>query len=103
MKDAIKYTIITIVCLALLTGGIFLIRKVVAPASEELRREVFENSRTFNEGKIQQLSKYYLEWINADEAEKEAIESVIQLTFTDFKLDRIPESLKSFFIEARGY
>jgi len=55
------------------------------PKREAVRREVFKQTRSYNEGKEQQLIKYRLEYLRAsDEGEKEAIASTIRLAFADY-------------------
>ena len=51
--------------------------KFFAPKMEDARREVFENTKSYTHGKIQDLAKYYEEYQKEDNEEKEAIASVI--------------------------
>lgn len=51
---------------------------------ENARREVFEQTQSYVEGKRQELIKLHHEWVNADDASKKAIESTIRMTFSNF-------------------
>ena len=56
--------------------------KFFEPKRENIQREVFENTKSFTHGKLQDLAKYYKEYREADaadnEADKETIRAVIQ-------------------------
>lgn len=55
------------------------------PKREAVRREVFKQTRSYNEGKEQQLIKYRFEYMkSSDEIEKKAIASTIRLAFADY-------------------
>jgi hypothetical protein len=49
---------------------------------ENARREVFEQTQSYYDGKRQQLAKYHHEWVNADSDSKKALESTIRSSFT---------------------
>ena len=51
---------------------------------ENARREVFEQTQSYVEGKRQTLVKLHHEWMNADDTSKKALESTIRMTFSDF-------------------
>jgi hypothetical protein len=74
------------------------------PKKENIRREVFENTKSFTHGVIQDLGKYYQEYREGDAEKKETIKSVIQMRFPNFDADKIDNlKLKQFFINMRGY
>lgn len=71
---------------------------------KDLRREQHEASQSFNRGKLQQLSKYYKEYLESDENSKAAIKNLISVDFANYDAERIPnEILKKFLIEVRGF
>lgn len=76
-----------------------------APKRENIRREVFENTKSYTHGKIQDLSKYYGEYQKADNVEdKAAIASLIKMQFAEFDEKKINNAkLKQFLINTRGY
>lgn len=49
---------------------------------ENARREVFEQTQSYYDGKRQQLAKYRHEWVKADSDNKIAIEATIRNSFT---------------------
>jgi len=74
------------------------------PKRENIKREVFENTKSYVHGVIQDLGKYYDEYRKADTGEKQAISEVIKMRFTEFEADKIPnQKLKEFLVEVRGY
>lgn len=61
---------------------------------ENARREVFEQTQSFVEGKRQDLLKYRHEWLKASNEDKLIIESTIRMSFANFdenKLKDFPE------------
>ena len=104
-KTVILYVagIIGIVALAFVLelGGLQW-NKFFAPKHENVRREVFKSTRSFNEAKVQELVKYRLEYMRAeDDAEKGAIASTIRLGFADYDASKLPEELQAFFEEIK--
>lgn len=79
--------------------------KFFAPRKENIRREVFENTKSYTHGKIQDLAKYYDEYRKIEDiTEKSAVESVVKMQFSNFDASVIyNQQLKSFLISIRGY
>lgn len=79
--------------------------KFFEPKRENIRREIFENTKSYTQGMEQDLAKYYYEWTKAETQEnKTAIEGIIRLRFGEFdkaKLDS-PE-LINFLTNVRGF
>ena len=73
------------------------------PKREAVRREVFKQTRSYNEGKEQQLIKYRLEYLRAsDEDEKKALASTIRLAFADYDENLLDsEELRKFLKEMK--
>lgn len=57
----------------------------------DAKREVFEQSQSYVEGKRQELVKYHHEWMLADDKDKKAIESTIRLAFANFEIEQIKD------------
>lgn len=54
-------------------GNDFFLYKVFSPRREAVRREVFENTPSYVNGKRQYLARLHHEWENADAGHREAI------------------------------
>jgi hypothetical protein len=78
---------------------------IFEPAKENVRRNVFENTKSYVHGKIQDLSKYYAEYQKAEtDQDKEVIANLIKTQFADFDENLIDNYiLRSFLKEQRGY
>ena len=74
-----------------------------APKFQGVKREVFEETKSYNQGKVQELSKYRLEYLKADRDGKAAIESTIRHSFADYEIKRLPDELGEFLKDIRGY
>jgi hypothetical protein len=70
--------------------------KFFAPKHENARREVFQNTRSYNEAKVQDLTKYMLEYKLASVEDKEVLKNTILLMFSDYPKERLPVELKQF-------
>lgn len=55
-----------------------------APKYENAKREVFENTQSFVEGKRQSLTKHYNEWRKSNDDAKSAIRMVVMQEFANF-------------------
>lgn len=55
---------------------------------ENVRREIFEQTQSYVEGKRQDLIKYHHEWVNASEEDKISIEFTIRQSFSQFSEDK---------------
>jgi hypothetical protein len=103
VKVVLGFIVFIALVLALDYGG-FLWGSVMMPKREALRREVFENTRSFNEAKLQQISKYKFEFDRAENEEsKRAVRSVVRNTFSDYSINDLPTELQYFIQECRGY
>lgn len=75
-----------------------------APKEEALRRDVFENTNSYNRGKIQELVKYRVEWLRAEPGDsRDSIEHVIRMQFADYPAKRIEDlQLSNFLTRIKG-
>lgn len=80
----------------LFAGNSLLMYKVFAPAQEQARREVFEQSKAFNQGMIQELQNMQLEYIKASPEHKPALAAIILHRVADYDMDKMPANLRSF-------
>ena len=76
-----------------------------APRRQNIQREVFENTKSYTQGKIQDLAKYFDEYQKAKISEdKDAIASVVKMRFAEFDANKINATgLRQFLINTRGY
>ena len=78
--------IIAIVLTSMFVAGLLSLGwyKFFAPRRENIRREVFESTRSYNQGKIQELAKYKHElMLSQSEASKTVLEGIIRHRFAD--------------------
>ena len=79
--------------------------KYFKPKKEEVRREVFEETKSYNEGKEQDLVRYRMQFLKADsEGDKEAIASTVRLMFANYDESKLSSELRTFLKEMKyGY
>lgn len=80
-------------------GNDFFLYQYFAPKQEAVRRQVFETSRAFNQGMVQELENMQFEYVKqADPEAKAALADVILHRASGYNLDDpiVPASLRSF-------
>jgi len=81
-------------------GGRYLTMKInawLSPQEQNVKREVFEQTKSYNEGMEQQLIKYRLEHSKAaDPTEKAAIESAVRHAYGDYDESKLAPELMGF-------
>lgn len=83
----------------LLAGNNLAMMKVFAPATEQVRRETFENSKAYRDGMVQELRAMQFEYMRADDAHKAGMANVIRHRLAGFPEDAIPYDLQQFIKE----
>ena len=69
-----------------------------APKYENVRRKTFENTKSYVEGKRQEITKYRLEYIREkDPAAKEAIKETILKSFANFDINKLEPDQQTFY------
>lgn len=66
------------------------------PKKENVRREIFLNTRSYDEGKLQDLIKIRMEYLQADKETKPIIASTIRHMFSEYNESKLPLELKFF-------
>ncbi len=102
--QVVRWTIGLALLFTLLSGGLtwivqgndFFLYKVFAPAQENVRREVFENTKSYNQGMVQELQNMQFEHVKASDEHKKALASVILQRSADFPEDKMPNDLRVF-------
>jgi hypothetical protein len=111
MSDLIKGAGIIILVLVfalglgwIVQGNDFFMYKVFAPQYENTRRQVFENSKAFNQGMVQELQNMQFEYIRASPEHKAALASVIIHRAADYNLDQpqVPSDLRNFIVQLKS-
>ena len=97
MKGFLIFVGILIAFLALtwvMNGNEFFLYKYFAPKKEQVRREVFEQTKSYVQGTIQILYTEHMEFIKSDSAGKEAIASIVLGQTCDFDKGLLPPDLR---------
>lgn len=91
---------------ALGLGGRYINLKVegwFAPREANVQREVFENTKSYNEAKEQELLKTWKEYqTTKDEETRAALRSYVTHAFADYPIERLDPTLQNFVRECRG-
>lgn len=78
-------------------GNDFFMYKVFAPKQEAVRRQVFEQSKAYNQGMTQELQNMMFEYAKTkDQDSKKAMASIILHRAADYPMDKMPTDLRSF-------
>lgn len=74
------------------------------PKYEDVNREVFKATRSYNEGKVQELVKYRHEYMTTkDPIEKKALAFTIRHTFAEYDRSKLSPELQDFLTQIYGY
>jgi hypothetical protein len=84
-------------------GNDFFLYRTFAPKQEAVRRRVFEQSKAFNQGMIQELQNMQFEYERTDKEHQAALADIILHRAADFDLNQpqVPQDLRSFIEELR--
>ena len=77
-------------------GNEFFLYKFFAPKQEQVRREVFEQTKSYRQGMIQELENMQFQYVQADDEHKKALKFMILHRAADFPQDDMPSDLRSF-------
>lgn len=77
-------------------GDDFFLYRYFAPKYEQVRRETFEQTKSYRQGMVQDLLKAQEDYVTADDAHKDAIAAIILHRSADFPEDEMPTDLRAF-------
>jgi hypothetical protein len=87
----------------LVEGNEFFLYKFFAPKRAAVEREVFENTKSYSQGMLQELEAMLLDYNKADSNGKDSICSVVRRRTADFPTDRMPADIYSFVKSCLGH
>ncbi len=85
----------------LVMGNDFFLYRYFAPKQEAVRRQVFEQTKSYNQGMVQELQNMQFEYVQAKPAQQAALASIILHRAADYDVDRLPPDLRSFIADLR--
>lgn len=77
-------------------GNSFFMYKFFAPKEEAVRRETFEQSKSYNDGMAQELASMQLDYAKASPEQKAALRSVIVHRYAGYDTGKLPPDLQAF-------
>jgi hypothetical protein len=77
-------------------GNQLAMNKIFLPANEAVRRETFEQSKAYRQGLVQELQNMQFQYIQTDNAHKEALGTLIKHRAADVDPSILPPDLYSF-------
>jgi hypothetical protein len=111
MKMVFKWILIVIICASFIVVPLFFLGYLgnafdatVGKQHMDIERNNFKHSKSFVEGKIQDLATYKREYMKAaDENEKQQVLSFVNNEFANFDIDEVEDpGLRDFLLQARG-
>jgi len=73
-----------------------------APKYRAVDNSVFKESEQYNDGMVRDLENLQLEYINADQAHKDALRAIVLHRFSVYPEDRMPYNLRNFYDKLRS-
>jgi len=77
-------------------GNQFFMYKYFAPKQEAVRRQVFEETKSYNQGMVQELCNMQFEYIKASPSQQAALASIILHRAADYDENKLPSDLRQF-------
>ena len=99
------FVVVVVVILGLtwlVQGNEFFLYRTFAPKMEGVRREVFEETKSYNQGMIQELQNMQFQYEQAAPEHRAALASIILHRAADYDESRLPPSLRSFIQKLRS-
>src|SRR5262245_51066674 len=76
-------------------GNEFFLAKFFMPKYEQLRRETYEQSKSYRQGSVQRLNELCKQISDADEGHQPALYSIVAHEFAEWDTKDVPEYLRS--------
>ena len=84
------------------TGGDLAIYRFWVPKQENARRQVFENTQSYVQGKVEYLGRLRQQWMDADEGHKASIRMLVITEASTVDNDKLPIDLQGFVASMKG-
>lgn len=105
MKGAASVLLVVVALLGLtwaVEGNDFVLYRYFAPKREAVRRQVFEQTKSYNQGMIQELQNMQFEYLKAAPDQQKALASIILHRAADFDESKLPADLSAFLRKLRN-
>ena len=73
-----------------------------APKYRAVENQVFKESEQYNDGMIRDLENLQMEYINADQAHKDALRAIVLHRFSVYPQDKMPSNLRNFYNDLKA-
>ena len=83
-------------------GNDFFLYRYFAPKQEAVRRQVFENTKSYRQGMVQELQNMQFQYEQAAEAQKPGLRSIILHRAADVPPDALTPDLVAFLARLRS-
>lgn len=83
-------------------GNEFFLYKFFAPKQEAVRREVFENTKSYKQGMAQEIVSYQSQYIVATDEQKLALGSLILHKVADYDESTFKPEIRAFLSQVRN-
>lgn len=80
----------------LVQGGDFFLYRFFAPREEAVRREVFEQSKSYNDGMLQELRSMQMDYVQADAEHRDALAAIVLHRTAGYDVTSLPADLQDF-------
>src|ERR1017187_2836289 len=83
-------------------GEDFILYRYFAPKQEAVRRQVFEKTKSYNQGYVQELAGLQFPYVQADKSGKAAVADMILHGAADYPQEKLPPELYAFIQQLRN-
>jgi hypothetical protein len=82
--------------------GSFFAYQYFAPKYRAVDNQVFKQSEQYNDGMIRDLENLQLEYINSDQAHKDALRAIVLHRFSVYPVEKMPPNLRNFYEQLKA-
>jgi hypothetical protein len=83
-------------------GNEFFLYKFFAPKNEQVRRETFEQTKSYNQGMIQEIQNMQFQYYQAKPEQQAMLADIILHRVADYDINLLPLNTRSFVISLRN-
>lgn len=77
-------------------GNDFFLYRYFAPKEEAVRRQVFEQSKAYNQGMVQEIQNMQFQYVQASPEQKKALAAIILHRTADYDMSQMPPDTWEF-------
>jgi hypothetical protein len=97
----LAFILVLLVLTWVIQGNEFFMYQYFAPRQAAVERRVFEETKSYNQGMIQELQNMQFQYVQAKPEQQAILASIILHRTADYDISKLPPDLRSFVLSLR--